>query len=120
VSVYPESKDPPDPGIDLHICQLGREGAVRTAGPWIPPHCHLPPPKWLDAMADEGVKDVCARQPILEQTLEDIAHGLQLTGIFLSHHIPPAMLDGRALTRNRRERPTGIIPQEEALFPPSN
>jgi hypothetical protein len=41
VSIYPESKDPPDPGIDLRISQLDQEGAVRAAGPWIPPHCHL-------------------------------------------------------------------------------
>jgi hypothetical protein len=75
VSIYPKSKDPLDPGMDLHICQLGWEGAVRAAGPWILPHCHLLPPEWLDTIADEGAKEVHTRQPISEQTLEDIAHG---------------------------------------------
>jgi hypothetical protein len=76
VSVYPESKDPPDPGIDLRICQLSQEGAVRAVGPWIPPHCHLPPQEWMDAVTDEGAEEVHARQPISEQTLEDVVHGL--------------------------------------------
>jgi hypothetical protein len=40
VSIYPESKDPLDPGIDLCIYQLGRDGAIGAVGPWIPPHCH--------------------------------------------------------------------------------
>jgi hypothetical protein len=33
VSIYPESKDPPNPGINLRICQLVQEGAVGAAGP---------------------------------------------------------------------------------------
>jgi hypothetical protein len=50
----PESEDPPDPGIDLQIIQLGGEGAVGTARPRIQPHCHLLLPEWLNAMTYEG------------------------------------------------------------------
>jgi hypothetical protein len=46
-------------------------------------------------------------------------HRLQLTGVFFRHTIPPAGLDGGVLTYNHRERRTGIITQEEPLFPPS-
>jgi hypothetical protein len=69
---------------------------------------------------DESVEEVCAHQPISEQTLEDVAHRLQLVGIFPSHPIPPAGLDGEMLTRNHREWRSGIIPQEEPLFSPSS
>jgi hypothetical protein len=91
-----------------------------AAGPWIPPHCHLPSLESLDAMADEAAEVVRAHQPISEQTLEDVAHGLQLTGVFLSHPVPLARLDSGALTRNRREWHAGIVPQEEPHFPPYN
>jgi hypothetical protein len=60
----PESKDPPDLDINLRIIQLSREGAVRTTGPQIHPHCHLLSPKWLNAVAYEGLQEVRARQPI--------------------------------------------------------
>jgi hypothetical protein len=76
VPIYPESKDPPDPGIDLRIHQLDREGAVMAARPWIPPHCHLPTPEWLDKADDVGAEEVHAHQPILEKTLEDVMHRL--------------------------------------------
>jgi hypothetical protein len=49
---------------------------VEAARPFIPPHCHLLLPKWLDAVVDESVEVVHAYQPISEQTLEDIMHGL--------------------------------------------
>jgi hypothetical protein len=120
VSVYPESKDPLDPSINLRIHQLGREGAVGAVGPWIPPHCHLPSSKWLDVAANESVEEVHAHQPISEQTLQDVVDGLQLAGIFLSHPVPPAGLDGGALTCNHREWHSNVIPQEEPLFQPSN
>jgi hypothetical protein len=120
VLVYLECKGPPDPSINLRIYQLSRELAVGAAGPWIPPHCHLSPLQWLDTVADEGTKGVCAHQPISEQNLEEVIHRLQLMGIFLSHIIPPAGLDGSALTHNCRDRCIGIIPLEEKLFPPSN
>jgi hypothetical protein len=71
-------------------------------------------------MADESADEVHARQPISGQTLEDDAHGLQLVGIFLSHPIPPAGLDGGAATSNHNERCSGIIPQEEPPFLKSN
>jgi hypothetical protein len=70
-------------------------------------------------VADKSVKEVRAHQTISEQTLEDIAHGLQLVGIFLSHPVPPAGLDGGDLTHNHREWCFGIVTQEEPLFPPS-
>jgi hypothetical protein len=74
-----------------------------AAGPWIPPHCHLPSLEWLDMAANESAKEVHAHQPISEQTLEDVTHGLQLAGIFLSHPVPLVGLDGGRLpitTRN--------------------
>jgi hypothetical protein len=74
----------------------------------------------MNTVADEGVEEVRTYQPISEQTLEDITHGLHFTGVFLSHPVPLAGLDGGAPTRNHRERHTGIVPQEEPLFPPSN
>jgi hypothetical protein len=93
---------------------------VRAAGPWILTHCRLPPLEWLDVVADESAEEVRAHQPILEQPLEDVAHGLELAGIFLSHPVPPARLNGGALTRNHKEQCFNIVPQEEPLFPPSN
>jgi hypothetical protein len=92
----------------------------QAAGPWIPPHCHLPLPKWLDTAADESAEEVPACQPISEQTLEVVTHGLQLAGIFLSYPVPPAGLDGGVLTRNHRERRSSIVPQEEPLILPYN
>jgi hypothetical protein len=108
--IFPERKDPLDLGIDLCIHQLDQERAVRVAGPWIPPHCLLPPPECLDTMANEGVEEAHARQPILEQTLEDVLHGLQLMGVFLSHPIPPAGLDGGVPTRDCKEWCAGVVP----------
>jgi hypothetical protein len=93
---------------------------VGAAEPGIPPHCHLPPPEWLDPAANESAEEVRSRQAISEQTLEDVAHRLQLVGIFLSHPIPPAGLDGGALTRNHTEWRSDVVPQEELLFSPSN
>jgi hypothetical protein len=61
-------------------------------------------------MANEGVEEAHARQPILEQTLEDVLHGLQLMGVFLSHPIPPAGLDGGVPTRDCKEWCAGIVP----------
>jgi hypothetical protein len=55
-------KDPSDLGIDLCIVQLGGEGAVGTTCPRIHPHCHLPSPEQLDVVADEGPREVYARQ----------------------------------------------------------
>jgi hypothetical protein len=52
--------------------------------------------------------------------MEDVTHGLQLAGIFLSLPVPPAGLDSGALTRSHREQCSSIVPQEEPLFPPSN
>jgi hypothetical protein len=119
VSIYLEGKDSSDLGIDLCIHQLNREGAVGAARPRIHPHCHLTPPEWLDTAANEGVKEVHARQPISEQTLEDVVHWLYLTGVFLSHTVPPVGLDGGVPTYNYREQRTSVVPQEEPLFPPS-
>jgi hypothetical protein len=48
-------------------------------------------------VADESAKEDIAYHPISKQTLEDIDNGLQLGGIFLSHPVPPARLDGRCL-----------------------
>jgi hypothetical protein len=56
----PECKDPLDPDVDLCIVQLSIEGTVGAIGPWIQPHCHLPPPKWLNTAADKGQWEVCA------------------------------------------------------------
>jgi hypothetical protein len=61
--IGPMDKDPLDPGIDLRIGQLDREGAVETTWPRIHPHCDLLSPKWLDVVADEGLQEVRARQP---------------------------------------------------------
>jgi hypothetical protein len=77
-------------------------------------------PEWLDMAADEGAEEVRARHPTSEQTLEDVTHGLQQTGVFLGHPIPLAGLDGGALTCNHRERCINVVPQEEPLFLPSN
>jgi hypothetical protein len=41
-------------------------------------------------VVDESAEEVRTYQPILGQTLKDVAHGLQLVCIFLSHPIPPA------------------------------
>jgi hypothetical protein len=74
-----------------------------AAGLWIPPHFHLSSLEWLDKAAHESAEEVHAHQPISEQTLEDVAHGLQWAGIFLSHPVPSAGLDGGRLqitTRN--------------------
>jgi hypothetical protein len=79
-----------------------------------------PPLEWPNVVADEGTEEVSTHQPISEQTQDDIVHGLQLTGVFLSHPVPPAGLDDWVLTGNRRERRTDIFPLEEALFLPSN
>jgi hypothetical protein len=61
----PESKDTSDPGINLRIIQLDRDGAVGTAGPRIHPQCHIPPSEWLNATADEGPQEVHACELIL-------------------------------------------------------
>jgi hypothetical protein len=61
VSVHPECKDPPDASINLCMFQLSLEGAIRAAGFWIPPNCHLSPPEQLDVMVDKGMKEVCTR-----------------------------------------------------------
>jgi hypothetical protein len=85
---YPESKHPLDLGIDLCTRQLGREGVVGVAGPWIPLRCHLPPPEWMDTAADKSAEEVYAHQPISKQTLENVAHRLQLMDVFPSHPVP--------------------------------
>jgi hypothetical protein len=72
----PKSNDPSDQGIELHTHQLSREGTVGVAGPWIPPHCHLPPLEMLDMMADQSMEVVCTCQSIAKQTLENIVHRL--------------------------------------------
>jgi hypothetical protein len=59
VSVHPKCKDPPDASINLCMPQLSLEGAIRAAGFWIPPNCHLSPPEQLDVMVDKGMKEVC-------------------------------------------------------------
>jgi hypothetical protein len=74
--IYPESKDPSDTGIDLHVCQLSREGVVGVAGPCIPPHCHLLLLELANTVANEGMVEVRAHQRITEQTLEVVAHRL--------------------------------------------
>jgi hypothetical protein len=72
----PESKDPSDSEFDLRTRHLCQEGAVGVAGPWIPPHCHLPSPEWLDTAADKSAEKVHTHQPISEQTLGNVAHRL--------------------------------------------
>jgi hypothetical protein len=57
------SKDPPDPGVDLHTVQLCREGTIGTTWPWIHPHSLIPLAEWLDTVADKGLQEVRARQP---------------------------------------------------------
>jgi hypothetical protein len=47
------SKDPSDPGVDLHAVQLYGEGTTGTTWPRIHPHGHLSPAEWLDATADK-------------------------------------------------------------------
>jgi hypothetical protein len=47
------NKDPSDPGVNLCIVQFGGKGTVGTTWPQIHPYCHLPSPKWLNAMVDE-------------------------------------------------------------------
>jgi hypothetical protein len=74
----------------------------------------------MDTAADEGAKEVRAHQPISEQTLDDVAHGLQLMGAFLSHPVSLAWLDSGAPAHNHREWCAGVVHQEEPLFPPSN
>jgi proteasome lid subunit RPN8/RPN11 len=64
----------------------------------------------MDVIVNDSTEEVCSHQPISEQTLEDVAHGLQCAGIFHSHPIPLAGLDGGALTRNHREWRSDIIP----------
>jgi hypothetical protein len=98
-----KGKEVLDPGINLHIHQLGGEGAVGAAKHEIPPHCNLPPPEWLDAAANEGTEDVHTQQPIPEQAFEDIKHMPQLVVVLLSNSIPPVGLSGRAPTCNRCE-----------------
>jgi hypothetical protein len=61
----PKSKDPIDPGVDLRIIQLSREGMVGTTGPQIHPHYHLSLLKWLNAATDKNPQEVHAREPIL-------------------------------------------------------
>jgi hypothetical protein len=65
---------------------------------------------------DESVEEVRAHQPISDQTLEDVTHGLQLVSIFLSHPVPPVGVDGGALTHNHKEQRFDIVPQEEPHF----
>jgi hypothetical protein len=48
------SKKPPDPGVDLHIAQLYREGTIGTIWSRIYPHSHLSLVKWLNTVANKG------------------------------------------------------------------
>jgi hypothetical protein len=59
------SKDPPDPGVDLHTIQLCEEGMIGTTWPRIHPHSHLSLAEWLDVTADKGSLEVRAHQPTL-------------------------------------------------------
>jgi hypothetical protein len=54
ILIGPTDWDSSDLGVDLCIVNLGGEGAVGTTLPEIHPHCHLPSPEWLDAVANQG------------------------------------------------------------------
>jgi hypothetical protein len=52
-----------DPGVDLCITQLIREGMVRTTWSWIYPHGSRPLKKQLNPAAENDPKKLCACQP---------------------------------------------------------
>jgi hypothetical protein len=70
------SKNPSDPGVDVHIAQLYREGTVRTTWPRIPPYGHSSLTERLDPMVEKGPKESHACQHPSQQLLNDITQGL--------------------------------------------
>jgi hypothetical protein len=70
------SKNPLDPGVDLHIAQLFGEGMIRTTWPRIHPHRHFSLMEWLNGVIDKGPHEVHAHQPSSQQPLDNITQGL--------------------------------------------
>jgi hypothetical protein len=89
-----------DPGVNLCIVQLSREGTVRATGPQVHPHYHRPPPEWLNAMADYGPQEVCTHRPSLKQPPNNVAEP----------HVPLAVLRVGTVTHECRKWHVGIIP----------
>jgi hypothetical protein len=56
-----------DPGVDLHIGQLFREGMVRTSWPWVHPYGHLLLVKQLNSVAEKGLHPFALRTTNIER-----------------------------------------------------
>jgi hypothetical protein len=68
--------------------------------PWqlSPRYLHIVTSHRRSAAADESAEEVRTHEPISEQILEDVTHGLQLAGTFLRHPVLLARPNGGALT----------------------
>jgi hypothetical protein len=73
---------------------------------------------WLDVASEKGPQDPRAHQSSLQQSLNDLPHGLQPIEVRLGHTIPPVWLGDRTGTREHGEWRVGIVPQEEQYFLP--
>jgi hypothetical protein len=112
------SKNPSDLGVDLHIAQLYREGAVETTWPSIHPYGHLLLAKQLDPMAEKGPHDLRACQHSSQQYPNDLTQGLHPVKDHLSHTIPPIGLGDGAATYEHGEQRVSVVPHKQPCYPP--